>query len=522
MTSTGTRTKVRPQQSCLKCRERKVKCDRNIPCEACVNRGIESECTYLTSAEDRAQISQAEIIERLRREVAQLRDELSQSSGRSPSPIHRDRVYADRKKAPGVRERFGVGHDSMNTISRARGPGSRSATGSAEPTDLASCADSASPSSLSTTTGTSSVTVTSPESTESEGGASGSGFFPQYAYPGVVDGYPTQMADVEMMATTDSAAMNHCMSQSFCVQVLQKSSLPSSPVLSLFSACLLPTSDRVGVLFSGLITHLPCYLDYGDKSTIQYLSKDVPSYSFKDPEQMTVHHHPTQSLYPTFNDQLLERTPSGVHPNQQVQAHGRHHYNPAPSHTYEYTSYQTQSGFQYPPSHDFIASSNSLSLPGHGVPEFGNHQAWTHDPGHILISSQRLSSPMAPFQHPSTLSAGGFTAPPSTTTPVHLASTSTSTSTPYHLDAHGTPYHPSQPYIYPAHATEYQTRAMDAIPESWKGPDKQPLLEALLETITSCDEQRVAQVVAVIRASSTPEDAVSGICRILGISGDWT
>ncbi|KAF7715273.1 Fungal Zn(2)-Cys(6) binuclear cluster domain-containing protein [Penicillium ucsense] len=468
MTSTGTRTKVRPQQSCLKCRERKVKCDRNIPCEACVNRGIESECTYLTSAEDRAQISQAEIIERLRREVAQLRDELSQSSGRSPSPIHRDRVYADRKKAPGVRERFGVGHDSMNTISRARGPGSRSATGSAEPTDLASCADSASPSSLSTTTGTSSVTVTSPESTGSEGGANGSGFFPQYAYPGVVDGYPTQMADVEMMATADSAAMNHY---------------------------------------------------YGDESTIQYLSKDMPSYSSKDPEHVTVHHHPMQTMYSTFNDQVLERTPSGVHPNQQVQVHGRHHYDPASSHTYEYTSYQTQPGFQNPPSHDFTTSN---SLPSYGVPEFGNHQAWTDDPGHIPVSSQRIPSPRAPFQHPSTLSAGGLAALPSTTTPVHLASTSTSTSTPYHLHAHGTPYHLSQPYIYPAHATEYQTRAMDAIPESWKGPDKQPLLEALLETITSCDEQRVAQVVAVIRASSTPEDAVSGICRILGISGDWT
>lgn len=53
---------------------------------------------------------------------------------------------------------------------------------------------------------------------------------------------------------------------------------------------------------------------------------------------------------------------------------------------------------------------------------------------------------------------------------------------------------------------------------SWKGEDKQELLETLFETIGSCDEDRVAQVIQVVRMSATPEEAVSGICQVLGIA----
>ncbi|KAJ6005645.1 hypothetical protein N7451_003589 [Penicillium sp. IBT 35674x] len=55
------------------------------------------------------------------------------------------------------------------------------------------------------------------------------------------------------------------------------------------------------------------------------------------------------------------------------------------------------------------------------------------------------------------------------------------------------------------------------MPSSWTGKGKQELLETLLETIGSCDEAQVAQVVQVVRTSATPEEAVSGICRVLGI-----
>ncbi|KAJ9376056.1 transcriptional regulator family: Fungal Specific TF [Paecilomyces variotii] len=67
------KAKYRPQQSCLRCRERKVKCDRAKPCGACCARGLESECQYTTNSEERFQIGQAETIENLRRQVRELR-----------------------------------------------------------------------------------------------------------------------------------------------------------------------------------------------------------------------------------------------------------------------------------------------------------------------------------------------------------------------------------------------------------------------------------------------------------------
>lgn len=62
---------------------------------------------------------------------------------------------------------------------------------------------------------------------------------------------------------------------------------------------------------------------------------------------------------------------------------------------------------------------------------------------------------------------------------------------------------------------------MNSIPSSWRGEGKKAVLEALLETISSCDENQVAQVVHVVRTSATPEDAVSGICQVLGLGNGW-
>lgn len=66
---------------------------------------------------------------------------------------------------------------------------------------------------------------------------------------------------------------------------------------------------------------------------------------------------------------------------------------------------------------------------------------------------------------------------------------------------------------------ELTPNPIDSIPDSWKIEGKEELLETLLQTISSCDEKSVAQVVSVVRASATPEAAVSGICQVLGISG---
>lgn len=62
---------------------------------------------------------------------------------------------------------------------------------------------------------------------------------------------------------------------------------------------------------------------------------------------------------------------------------------------------------------------------------------------------------------------------------------------------------------------------MNSIPSSWRGEGKKAVLQALLETIGSCDEHQVAQVIQVVRTSPTPEEAVSGICQVLGIGNGW-
>ena len=61
------------------------------------------------------------------------------------------------------------------------------------------------------------------------------------------------------------------------------------------------------------------------------------------------------------------------------------------------------------------------------------------------------------------------------------------------------------------------TTFSNSMPSSWKGKGKQELLEILLETIGSCDEQRLPQVIQVLRTSPSPEEAVSGVCQVLGI-----
>lgn len=44
------RKRPRPVVSCLRCREKKLRCDRTMPCENCTKTGYPSECTYNQSA----------------------------------------------------------------------------------------------------------------------------------------------------------------------------------------------------------------------------------------------------------------------------------------------------------------------------------------------------------------------------------------------------------------------------------------------------------------------------------------
>lgn len=101
-----------------------------------------------------------------------------------------------------------------------------------------------------------------------------------------------------------------------------------------------------------------------------------------------------------------------------------------------------------------------------------------------------------------------------------------------HASVHHTPPpHPNPSFQIPSTAPpinhqhldplqrELTPNPMESVPDSWKTEGKQELLETLFQTITNCDEKSVAQVISVVRASATPEAAVSGICQVLGISG---
>lgn len=129
-------------------------CDRHIPCRACLARGLEAECSYLTTAEDRAHINMAEIIERLRREVDDLRDRHTQPA-REPS---------EGSRSAGQPYSFGESGYAHYAHSHAGGEGAESGS---------------LPGSSPSSSMTNSRTVTSPDSTGSDSGVTG---FPQHAY----------------------------------------------------------------------------------------------------------------------------------------------------------------------------------------------------------------------------------------------------------------------------------------------------------------------------------------------------
>ncbi|KAJ5159750.1 uncharacterized protein N7482_006754 [Penicillium canariense] len=484
MSSSDHKPKIRPQQSCLKCRERKVRvcidqsphppnsnipiparpstsqkemnttkkttqanrqcsrlqCDRSIPCEACIHRGIESECTYLTSAEDRAHISQAEIIDRLRREVTQLRGQLTQGPGaRGPSPARRREraLYARKyKKSRGSAEPRASYAAGSASGTRS---GSRSVTDS-EPVDGGSWPGS-SPSSTSTTTMTNPMAMTSPDSTGSESGAS-AGYAQHQAYPGSTAPYGTQIVKADVATITESAAFGNYPLGDAMAQC-QVSGLPafpgeipgSCPMQGLSQA---PQAHAPAPAPDGVIAGPPMHM-YGSEES---------------PSQDGVYSHSNHHLCEDYADMntLNAHSPSQAYPLPWAQEHGHHLANAQPP-----------AQAPAPPDSSYYYSSSSMDT-------FAQHDPTSHPQLHLSHTPCPL-----PQSHP---------LPP------------------------------------PSHPTEYQAHAINSIPDSWKGPDKQDLLETLLETISSCHEERIAQVVAVVRASETPEEAVSGICQVLGISAD--
>ncbi|KAJ5656618.1 hypothetical protein N7507_008568 [Penicillium longicatenatum] len=395
------KTKIRPQQSCLRCRERKVKCDRSIPCHACIIRGIESECTYLTTPEDREHISQAEIIDRLRREVAQLRTQLSQGPRPRPHPRALSERAKSRDRAPYARppksgKSLGSGSEG---VGGGYAVGAGAGIGAGAGTDMREGSwDGSSPSS---SVMTHSMSINSPDSTGS-GTASGTS---QTQYPGSLGG------NIEDMTTPSAAFIGATHGQGGVALAGETpASIPVQSLQSQLSGIPMPASQQQ---YRGGSPY--AVENWGNAPYMQ----DYPNY-VREPAPAP---HASTSGY----------EPQLYHNPQWGQGQF------APVHPYSNPFYSSSSI-------DAFAHANTDPLNGHS-------SQTSHSP-----DSQQFSSPETLSRHP-----------------------------------------------------------LFTMPSSWTGKGKQELLETLLETIGSCDEAQVAQVVQVVRTSATPEEAVSGICQVLGI-----
>lgn len=389
-----------------------------MPCHACIIRGLEAECTYLTTAEDRAHISQAEIIERLRREVAQLRGQLSQ--GPRPSSGSKQR-YASAH----------TGHSSGSGSPYTRaGSGSASASGvgagavagySGGSADGGSWSGS-SPSS--TTTMTNSVTVTSPDSTGSENGAQMQAYPVQDSFGLPVEMDPANVGEAGLGCEfdVDETVLRGNITNT-ASDTLDDATIPQCHVGSM---ALAPGEIPGSISMRGLPQSMP--LDVGIHP-MQMYGGDSPGYAVEDPNQ----------IQPYIGHDYTNYNESGTNHDQQ---------------THAYQQRGHDAGHQNPHAHVYLDSSHYTSS------ALG---AFSNDLAHLP-----LTQPLA--QNAPHMSDESFRAAP-----------------------------------------------FQAFPDSWRGVGKQELLETLLRTIGSCDEERVDQVVQVVRSSATPEEAVSGICQVLGI-----
>ncbi|KAJ5945595.1 hypothetical protein N7454_002434 [Penicillium verhagenii] len=397
-----------------------------------MSRAQSQECTYLTTAEDREHIGQAEIIERLRREVAQLRTQLSQS----PRPRPRSQGRGGSAERDGTRDRergyAGSGSSSAHSQSqsRARGQsGKGSGSGSAAGDGVGGVGyavagagagmdmmdgswDGSSPSSSAMTH---SLSVNSP-------GSTGSASHAQSVYQGT---FGTKIA--EDLTTTSSTAF-------------------------------------IGANFMDDAT-----LAYSQGAIPAFAPGEIPMQNLQ-PQVSLMHGMPGSQIYPGDSPRYAAEDWSNA-----PYMHANHALNysreavPAP-HTSSSGVYQPDSYHQHHPhweqEHHFTPAQpylNSYYSSSSGAFAHANT-----DPHQDLYQSQTL----------------------------HSQSQS------------------SQPQSVSPESISHSLLAMSS---SWTGEGKQELLETLLETIGSCDEERVAQVVQVVRASATPEEAVSGICQVLGI-----
>lgn len=362
------------------------------------------------------------MIDRLRREVAQLRGQLAQTP-RGPAP----RRKYDRQSQAHTHT-YDAGASVAASASNAHSSNSGFVrTGTVVAAEVDGSWAASSPES-STTNMTHSMTVTSPDSTSSESGASA-----HHAYP-----YRTRIAELDLETTGAGAAVFGTReSTAFwpipCTCVLTRIEKPLDDAL--VSNCqpgLAPFAGEIPVV------HFPAHLppDISGMAPMQMHGRESPGYTLDEGGSAQAYLPPAE-----FNAYKSIHT----HANDEL------------SHGYAQWGQSTQQ----PQFHAAAPWQDALS--SRFINAFNNADPEAH--------------PHVPVSHHAPLVPGA-------------------------ADSLGHAYSLS-----PVHFT----------PSSWRGQGKQDLLETLLGTISSCDEERVTQVVQVVRASATPEDAVSGICRVLGI-----
>ncbi|KAK4863008.1 hypothetical protein LT330_010113 [Penicillium expansum] len=468
------KTKIRPQQSCLRCRERKVKCDRSIPCHTCIIRGLEAECTYLTTAEDRAHITQSEIIDQLRREVAQLRGRLDQGPGepghsQNQNQRQRQRSRPDQAAGPFPRNgqswtqhapaHTGYNYDShshSNGSGYEAGAGAGFASARGTPDTGEGSWRGSSPSS-SITTMTNSVTVTSPDSTGSDNGtgsmSTSSRSASASAYP-IATGYAPQVAELDGSATVESRAFG---------------------------------STLEDATMSGYYTGGMTFTPGGMPGIIPVPMQGLSVHGLHAQDAMLGMHHPP--LYGANSDDYMFDGGKAL-------PYLQHTSYPAPIPTATATHY----GEEY-------SISNQDNRP------HAYHQ-WGQD----AYGNPNLNPSQFPHTHIYQTTSHYSTINP------FINTTATNTNMNVYADAsfslpNPTPIAGDIPSLTSPSSQDRPspTTIMNSMPSSWKGEGKQELLEVLLETIASCDEQRLPQVIQVLRTSPSPEEAVSGVCQVLGI-----
>ncbi|KAJ5782595.1 hypothetical protein N7457_004369 [Penicillium paradoxum] len=455
------KTKIRPQQSCLRCRERKVKCDRSIPCHACIIRGLEAECTYSTTPEDRAHISQSEIINQLRREVAQLRGRLDQPP-RELSCNKRASSDQASGKSKNRRQHAPVGYSYGNhTHGHGSGYVINAGAGSAGGTPDAGEGSWRGSSPSSSTTMTNSAIVTSPDSTGSENGAR-----------------PSSISSLSASASVSTSASAYPIATGYAPRIAD---LDGSAVIDPFA---FGNDSRMSNCYTGDMSFAP-----GDMAgTVPVQMHGFPAHRRYAQDAIIGVQHP-----PLYGADHGEYLLGGRKASPYLQ--NTHYHTPVP------TSTITHDGEKFPISNEY--DSRRAYHPW-GMDTYGNPN-----------SSPNQLPHMHPYQaqaHYSTIN--------SSNTDIATANTNINVNIDAHLSlptptpvASDTSSHPS-----PSSQDRPSPRTiMNSMSRSWKVEGKQEMLEILLETIGSCDEKHLPQVIHVLRMSASPEEAVSGVCRVLGI-----